>query len=108
MNGKSGPERALLGTDVLGRLIVLATDGEWLANDCLEIGTHADDIGLTDKVFPPGLYLWEGTASMEDSAYLLDPPDWETVYRGTIRPIRPEEVAGLYAMTCGEDNHERG
>lgn len=97
---RSGPQRALIGTDQRGIPIVLATDGDWIGFDCENITTGAEDIGLVDhKDCPePGLYLWEGYGQVENGGS-WDCVEPETVYHGTVRKVRPEEVAALYAMT---------
>ena len=61
MQTRSGKIRVLIGTDQQGCPIVLATDSPWIAFDCEQISTEAEDIGLTGgEDLPPGLYLWEG------------------------------------------------
>lgn len=95
-------ERALIGTDQRGVPIVLATDGESIGFDCEEISTSAEDVGLAvvNDVSQPGLYLWEGTAKIVDpGGSWMGPSEPYTQYKGTLRPVLPEEVASLYAMT---------
>ncbi len=92
--------RALIGTVISGSPVVLATDQSQVAFDCESVTHGVDDIGLArDEDFPtPGLYLWEGVSRLEwpDT---LEGGGPEIVYRGTVRPVLPEEVAALYAMT---------
>jgi hypothetical protein len=101
---RSGPARALIGTDQQGHLVVLATDSAWVAWDCEHVCTGAEDIGLasTRDCYPErGLYLWEGYSQIGYvGAWDCQEPD--TVYHGTVRRVRPEEVAELYAMTPPE------
>lgn len=96
----SGVERALIAVSVRGVPVVLATDSIWIANDCEEVSDSAEDIGLADaKDCPtPGLYLWEGTGKVVNDGTYDGPPEPTIHYEGTLRPVKPEEVAELYAM----------
>lgn len=91
-------ERALIGTNVCGVPIVLATDGGTVFFMCKEVSTGCEDIGLCDAALAPGLYLWEGEARTEVYGAPWDTQEPELVFDGTIRPVRLEEVAELYAM----------
>lgn len=97
---RSGTERALIGVDQRGVPVVLATDGAWVASDCENITTGAEDIGLADAGdFPaPGLYLWEGYGRLENGGPWDGPLEPEVVYYGDVRPVAPEEVDELYKM----------
>jgi hypothetical protein len=99
-------ERALVGTDCRGSPIVLATDSGEIACSCEQVSSGAEDIGLVDdKDCPtPGLYLWEGTSRLETNRGApWEPAEPEVVFTGTLRPVRPEEVAALYALTPPEE-----
>jgi hypothetical protein len=95
-------KRVLLGTDLHGSAIILATDSPWVAFDCEEISNDAEEIGLINgKDCPdPGLYLWEGEGRLENGNSEYGP---DVIYTGTIRPVAPDELAALYAMTPPED-----
>jgi len=99
---KSGVERALIGTNVYGRLIVLATDGPWISNDCESVSCEAGEIGLvaSEARAERGLYLWEGRGKVTLSGGAPWDGQEETVeYEGALRRVRPDEVEALYAMT---------
>ncbi len=98
------PMRALIGHDVRGALTVLATDSQQIAFDCDELSSCCEDIGLASINSCPerGLWLWEGTARVENVAGYFDPPEYGTVYDGTFRRVEPSEVAALYAMQWPE------
>jgi hypothetical protein len=89
-------ERALIGTDANGIPVILATDSEHIAADLACAGTSAEDVGLCGHL-APGLYLWEGISKLSFSSWEAIAPDG-TEYQGTLRPVKPEEVAELYAM----------
>jgi hypothetical protein len=98
-------ERALLATDLGGSVIVLATDSAGIADTVDQVSTDADECGLIDasvECQEPGLYLWEGTSRLEYENYEATTPT-ELVYEGTVRAVRPDEVAVLYAMSPPED-----
>ena len=108
---RSGTERALIGTDQRGAPVILATDGAWVGRDCEEVSTNAEDVGLVDvgDCREPGLYLWEGYGEVVNDGACDGPLEPTVKYTGTLRPVRPGEVAGLYAMAppevccvCGE------
>lgn len=90
--------RALIGTDITGVPIILATDDWWLAEEVSNISTSAEEVGLVSlrDCSKPGLYLFTGHSEL---TY-----DWETGHPdgsdwvGEVRPVRPDEVAELYAM----------
>jgi hypothetical protein len=109
-------ERALLARDVRGVTTVLATDGSYTDWICEEVTSAAGDVGLPEipDDQPPGLYLAEGRWKPYASG-----PDYHTEFDfdGTVRPVTPDEVPGLFAMeppTCpacggsGEDGDESG
>lgn len=101
-HGPTAParERALLATDLLGKVVVLATDGAAVAYMADAVSTDADECGLVDSTIEcrePGLWLWEGTASLEYETHEATYPT-ETVFRGAVRRVKAEEVAELYGM----------
>jgi hypothetical protein len=103
----SGPEavqRALLATDWRGRTFVLATDGAGIAADVNEVSADAEEIGLIGRkeCGAPGLYLWEGTSRLELESWEAVRPT-EVVYDGTVRVVRPDEAAALFALTPPEE-----
>ena len=100
---RSKTERALIAPIINGSPVVLATDGEWIASDCNEVGTYAEDIGIASpKDCPePGLYLWTGFGQMthDGSKTNID-------YHGELRRVRPDEVEELFRMQPPEDQAE--
>lgn len=98
-------QRALIGTDQRGIPIILATDGAWIAAECDNVSTGAEDYGLVDgkDCHEPGLYLWEGRGQVISQGAPWDCPELETVYEGTLRKVLPEEVAALYTMKPPEE-----
>ncbi len=92
-------ERALIAIDQRGIPIILATDGEWLAADCENISTSAEDVGLCDgrHDFPegPGLYLFTGQRVINSCGPEYEP---EVEWEGTIRSVSLDEIDALYAM----------
>ncbi len=96
-------ERALIGTDANGVAVILATDGGWIASTIEVSTTAAVDVGLVQDGarLAPGLYLWEGTGALGYETHEATVPT-EVRFRGELRPVRPEEVAALYAMTPPE------
>jgi hypothetical protein len=102
---RSKTERALIGLDQQGVPIILATDGPWIASDCENIATGAEDVGLVDAGdFPhPGLYLWEGYGHLVNGGAWDGPVEPEVEYVGTLRMVMPEEVAELYKMKPPEE-----
>ncbi len=100
-------ERALIGIDLRGVPTILATDGTWISELVSEISVSAEEIGLCgqgkdgkpdehDFTQGPGLYLFTGIAitTYDWESGKPDGSDWH----GEIRPVRPEEIAELYAM----------
>lgn len=98
---QSKTERALIARDQRGFLTVLATDGPWIAGDCENVSTGAEDIGLVDdRDCPgPGLFLFTGFGRVEHGGAWDGAYEPEVVYHGTVRPVRPDEAAELFAMT---------
>lgn len=105
---RSETERALIGVDQRGSPVILATDGPWIAADCENICTGAEDVGLVDaRDCPvPGLYLWVGYGQVENGGSWDGPVEPEVVYHGTLRMVMPEEVAELYKMKPPEEEEE--
>lgn len=97
--------RALIGTDAHGAPVILATDSVVIFGCCEYICTGAEDVGLCaiKECLTPGLYLWEGEGRWEDTGSPWEPGEPEMVWRGKLRPVKPEEVAELYAMTPPEE-----
>jgi hypothetical protein len=91
-------ERVLFAVGLKGG-IVLATDGATVAFDVREISDSIDDLGYCSLPRDTGLYLFEGTPTT--SAYHIGDGHYEpeTVWNGTVRPVKPEEFAALLAMT---------
>lgn len=85
---------------------VIATDSAWVAMEVDAISSYTDDLGILtpeENKSDPGIYLWEGTleASFSQTFEGGCEPDG-TEYTGTLRPIRPEELAELLAMSPPE------
>lgn len=100
---KTGPIRAVLAVGLGGSVTVIATDSNWIADDCEVVADHADDIGLD---FTPAvtaddcvLWLWEGTGKLVgySGPDAGEPPEPE--YTGKCRPLTdPAEIAELLKM----------
>jgi hypothetical protein len=92
------PARALIGTDATGVPVVLATDDGWLEEEVDNVGTNAEDVGIRglEACIPAGLYLFTGHSRLTYDLESGKPDGSEWV--GDLRPVRPEEVAELYAM----------
>jgi hypothetical protein len=92
-------ERSLLAVDILGTCRVLATDGQYTAECCQEVSSDAEEIGLlTDDhhIRMPGLYLISGTwVASRDEFGKVDGYDF---FEDLLRPVKPEELAELYAI----------
>jgi len=104
--GKPRPlARALIGTDLGGVWRILATDDFWLAKDVRNASTDAEELGMGagDK---PGLYLFTGRCQLTYDYESGEPDGSEWV--GELRPVRPEEVAELYAMVPTELSFDDG
>jgi hypothetical protein len=93
-------ERVLIANDARGVPVILATDGELAGFMCREVGTGAEDAGIAAPA-RPGLFVFEGHGRYEASSHEC-PNDRDLVWYGELRPVRPEEVAELFAMTPPE------
>lgn len=104
MNDERTKVRVLLGTDIVGRATVLAADYFGVRQDCNDVSTWAEEIGIcTDKDCPrPGLYLFEGDVGIEMSGSPWDQNEPEVTYRGTVRPVHLREIDELFAMCSDE------
>jgi hypothetical protein len=102
-NKPSPLARALIGTDLGGVSRILATDDWWLAEDVNNVSTDAEEMGMGagDK---PGLYLFTGRCQLTYDYESGQPDGSEWV--GELRPVKPEEVAELYAMVPSEPSFD--
>lgn len=103
-------ERALIAVDALERLVILATDGETIADQFEEVGNSAEDCGIADQSDcpDPGLYLFEGTLKWVRSPDTwMGPGEWDLDVNGTVRKVKPEEIEVLYLMTPPEPEEEK-
>ena len=102
---KSKMERALIAVGLHGHMVLLATDGPWIANDADAISPNPEDIGIDPLPSERGIYLWEGVGEMVSYSIQdgCDPP--EPAYSGTIRRVRPEELECLLKMEPPEDSN---
>jgi hypothetical protein len=97
---RSGTERALIGTDVTGVPVILATDGPWVKAAVEATSASAEECGVVGvrECGEPGLYLWTGTGQLETWGPDFNEP--EAVFDGEVRKLTAaDDLAALYAMT---------
>lgn len=99
-------ERALIANDAKGTAFVIATDGESFAFLIDEVSTQIDDFISMDVPSEPGIYLFTGEITSESYSYEY-PDERETVAKGEVRRIRPEELEELLKMTPPVPEDER-
>jgi len=95
--------RILVAIGVKGKGVVLATDSDWVGMDIENLSDDVDEVGPgVDKDMEPGIYLWEGTMKMVLEGCPWDGQEWELHHKGDYRPVKPEELTELLAMTWEE------
>jgi hypothetical protein len=79
--------------------IVVATNNAWLDMDTDAISDLVEDLGIdyNNYLDQPGVYLWVGTVGTELHSS-FDGEEYETVYKGELRSIKPAEFEALLAM----------
>lgn len=88
--------RVLIGLSPNGNAMVLATDSEEITTRGVGVSWYFEEIvGYDDTPTEPGLYLWEGESHLDGGC-----PDYapDTIWEGAYRAVRPDELAGLFAM----------
>ena len=104
MNNDKKIHRAVLASDALDVVFVLATDSPTILIDLEEISNDAFDVGIVGpKEWPgDGIHLWAGTVQWVDgvSEHVLE-------YKGTLRKITDmAELTALLEMTPPPELHD--